>query len=556
MNTRIIVRVIVAAILLTGITSIIVINASETAIIISYVLVLIASVGFVASVIVVFLTPEAHLHITEGIVPESTFAIHNKALWILVASIAMFIFASWINPRETSIFTQILEDKLVIAITLLVLVVVGGLLFFLFLLTRDAVINNLCRLENLLANSIKPKKQKLLEAASNGDVQELSRILKKNSKMIHESGGMALVNAISKGHPVAAKYLLDLAADPNAKDDSGKTVLMFSSENGYLDVVEELIKKNVDVNSKDKNKNGGLFFAVNNGYLDVVTLLLSNGAAVNDGYQHGWTALMCSAINCNIEITKALVDQGANINQVSLDGDTAMMMAANAGCTSIVNHLIYKGAYLDIKDNKGNTALMDAASKGYVNLVKLLIENGADINIENDSHTTALLLALKYPVENKIINALVNATTRLTFKSKEAAERILILATKNGFENIVSATLEEDIDVDAIYDANSSDTALMIDVSNGYFEIAEALIKRGASLSIKRNNGWTVLEHAIHHHSPDIKRSRINIIHLLINHGAEINIIDSSGKTLVERTRNWRHHEISDILLKAGAKGT
>ena len=74
----------------------------------------------------------------------------------------------------------------------------------------------------------------------------------------------------------------------------------------------------------------------------------------------------------------------------------------------MVNH----GVDINAKDNTGRTALMyvlSLRSECYEPMVKCLLSNGADTNIVNNNNVNALILALTLPVNENIVNALIEA---------------------------------------------------------------------------------------------------------------------------------------------------
>jgi ankyrin repeat protein len=138
------------------------------------------------------------------------------------------------------------------------------------------------------------------------------------------------IDADTKG----VRYLIDEGADVNAKDDNGKTVLMFAAEMGSSDLIEYLIENKADVNAMDNDGNTALLGAV----------------------------------------------QGFSLYQ-----------------TCIVKMLIDYGADVNAKNHSGDTALIEAVrTSRHTEVVKLLITHGADVNAENKYGATALRVALKH----------------------------------------------------------------------------------------------------------------------------------------------------------------
>ena len=82
----------------------------------------------------------------------------------------------------------------------------------------------------------------LLEAATEGDVKEIRRLLKngENPNQTDEDGQTALMNSATFGHSDVAKILLDNGAQPNQADNDGRTALMRAESEKHSEVVKIL----------------------------------------------------------------------------------------------------------------------------------------------------------------------------------------------------------------------------------------------------------------------------------------------------------------------------
>ncbi len=116
-----------------------------------------------------------------------------------------------------------------------------------------------------------------------------------------------LVNRALQGDKHAVDLLLSAGMNPNARNVSGVTTLMYAAGGGYIEIVNVLLKREADVNAKS-----------------------------NDG----WTALMYATFKeGNTEVVKALLTGGAHVNAKDNNGRTALMWAADQDHTTIVQLL-------------------------------------------------------------------------------------------------------------------------------------------------------------------------------------------------------------------------
>ncbi|MDX2049764.1 MAG: ankyrin repeat domain-containing protein [Rickettsiaceae bacterium] len=73
--------------------------------------------------------------------------------------------------------------------------------------------------------------------------------------------GRLLLKAAKHNHAFAAKALLEMHADPNVKDQEGKTALRYAVEKGNKELVEELLKQVADPNVKDQEGKTAIDYA-------------------------------------------------------------------------------------------------------------------------------------------------------------------------------------------------------------------------------------------------------------------------------------------------------
>lgn len=175
-----------------------------------------------------------------------------------------------------------------------------------------------------------------------------------------------------------------------------------------------------------------------------------------------------------------------------------LIQAAEAGDVSAVLSLLQAGAQINATDERGRTAVMAATHANRVKAVQALIEAGADINIRDNLMDNPFLYASAeglYEIVQLTIEA--GADTRLTNRFGGTA---LIPACERGHVEIVRELLTR-TDVDVNHVNNLGWTALLeaIILSDGgprHQEIVKLLVDHGADVNIPDGNGVTPLEHA------------------------------------------------------------
>jgi len=279
----------------------------------------------------------------------------------------------------------------------------------------------------------------------------------------------------------------------------GMTPLLYAARDGRTGIVRSLIAAKADVQQADVNGITPLLMAITNNHLDTAKLLLENAAAANAADWWGRTPLY-SAIEIRnrdygrnneheidrpaaLEVIKVLLDRGANVNARTKEVPPTRRFVTPLGDLSWV-------------DFTGQTSFLRAALAGDITVMRLLLEKGADPNIATFAGTTALMAA-----------AGVNWMTGQTFtESKEALmEAVQLCLDKGG-------------DVNA---KNSMGVTAVIGAANrGSDDILEFLVKKGARLDIKDNEGRTPLVWAegvfLATNAPEAKPSTMALIKKLM----------------------------------------
>ena len=268
----------------------------------------------------------------------------------------------------------------------------------------------------------------------------------------------------------------------------GVTALHVAAEGGHIGTVMMLVEAGAVVDIADDEEITPLLNAIKGNYGSVATYLVEHGANPNDVYiddkKKKHNLLMDSVLVSNTNFTKLLIDKGADINYADDEGVTVITQAAYMGLQEIVEKLLEKGAdvtkankegidpliasaseghneclemilatkQVDVnaKDKDGTNALMAAAVRGHLSTVEILISNGADVNAQNVDGHTALMFA--YNGKNQV------QTLRDKYR-------------------------------EFVKEANDNSTAIMDKALQVHLDTVAALIKNGADLTLKDNEG-------------------------------------------------------------------
>ncbi|TGO27127.1 hypothetical protein BPAE_0047g00430 [Botrytis paeoniae] len=361
---------------------------------------------------------------------------------------------------------------------------------------------------------------------------------------------------------------------------------------------QRLLENGADVEIRDSTENTPLFWAAKGGHTEVVSRLLDAGAKPNIGGHDGLRPLHVAASNNHAGVAKLLLGAGVS-PLTTRTKDTArscgkappnasqhpLMIASNAGHVETIIEMIpycetkeleeallraaHHGHYVlvstllgktDVSPNakapvgygdmgfiRGQTALMVATSSLEARSVKVIIEKGGIASLGSD-HLTELGSArrimhsrnLPKPGDRTPLHNF--AMTTINQHNRAAAKEILDMLLLAG------ADLEAR--------DNNGDTPLLLTVlpkSYGYFQIAlELLLSAGADPCTMNSDDETLLHRACTElPSTDLAKqllafganpnqARISdgsteLIELLVNHGANINVQDINGDTTLHR---------------------
>jgi uncharacterized protein len=193
-----------------------------------------------------------------------------------------------------------------------------------------------------------------------------------------------------------------------------------------------------------------------------------------------------------------------------------LIQAAKAGNTARVLELLGQGADINAQDARGRTPVMAATYGNHVETVAALLRAGADVNIRDDMLNNPFLYA--------------------------GAE---------GFLEILK--LAYDAGTDPTITNRYGGIAIIPASERGHVEVVEYLLEHTTTNVNHVNNlGWTALLEAIILSDGGVKHQQI--VKLLVEHGADVNLADGEGVTPLAHAKAKGYEEIQRLLENAGAK--
>jgi len=216
----------------------------------------------------------------------------------------------------------------------------------------------------------------------------------------------------------------------------------------------------------------------------------------------------------HVSLRKDILD-----DQTEDGGNTLLMRFVNKGDFESCCYLIKQGAGVNLQNDLGTCALMEACENGFKDLVKLLIDNGADVNFRNNFGSTALMHDC------------------WSMRTDGATTRILL----------DSGAIPHSVN-------HNNESALQECAMNGKYASADMIINTVPTTSTSKfelvnrldNKGRSCLMCAAGY-------GHKNVLKLLIENGAVLELIDHRGYTALDISIRWQQVDCAAELVGKGA---
>ncbi|XP_031661580.1 protein TANC1 isoform X1 [Oncorhynchus kisutch] len=278
----------------------------------------------------------------------------------------------------------------------------------------------------------------------------------------------------------------------------------------------------------------------------------------------GLSAALASLRNLytpNVKVSRLLMLGGANVNYRTevLNNSPVLCVQSHLGHQEMAGLLLEFGATVDVVSENGMSPLSFASAAGHLGLVSLLCKRGAKVDHVDKSGQCALvhaalrchpdiihhLLELEWTPEGQQQNC--------SLKNK-ALQQALIAASSMGHTQVVRGLLvlnnEHGVQIDG-HDTLWGETALTAAAGRGKMDVCGFLLEHGAMVQQVNRRGVFPLFCAV-------RQGHWQIAELLLQqqHGADVNISDKQGRTLLMVAACEGHLSTADFLLSKGASLT
>jgi len=178
-------------------------------------------------------------------------------------------------------------------------------------------------------------------------------------------------------------------------------------------------------------------------------------------------------------------------------GKQPLTEAAGKGDLAAVERLIAHGASIDARDGRGRTALLAATHGNHVAVARALIAAGSDVNAKDDIEDSPYLYA-GAEGRTEILKLTLAAGADLKSTNRYGGTA-LIPAAHHGHPEAVRILLATAIDKDHVNKLGWTALLEAVILSDGgptHTEIVRLLVEAGANVNLPDREGVTPLQHA------------------------------------------------------------
>ena len=410
-----------------------------------------------------------------------------------------------------------------------------------------------------------------------------------------KNGVTPLYVATQKSHERVVEYLLTHGAEVDAADNNGITSLYVATQKGHERVVEYLLTHGAEVDAADNNGVTPLMAAAFNGHERVVEYLLTHGAEVDAADNNGVTPLMVAAANGHLETVILLIENGAKVSRKTNKGNAAFSLSRERQpiLKLIVHQKLYSLSEKLFPQHLSTQQLFITLIKekaSFEQLVDFIIENQGNLNENEQDQITLLMMATameSYEVTKKLIIAGANKdatdgrATALHYACAYGSLQTLTLLLEQGCSLEIPDSTGDYPELWAVEKDNLEKLQIILEFKrNGKYlvDINRAQAGTGKKLNLlesaqhyQANRCIAYLQELILNRTQTqfaqlslnnqeqisllkaAESGDLEMISLLINSNAEVNMIDSKGRTPLHLATEKSHLEIISMLVLYGA---
>jgi ankyrin repeat protein len=238
-----------------------------------------------------------------------------------------------------------------------------------------------------------------------------------------------------------------------------------------------------------------------------------------------------------------------------------LLAALGQGHVDVAELLLKHGADVDVREATGKTILLVALSwlqdhDDIFNIVEFLLSHGADVKAQDDKFASSLNLAEMHGMQDVAAMLLKHKAdvNHQDNDGKTPLHKLLESSVYYGHEDEGSTHVRFLLEHGAEVDRRDKDdeTPLHLAIRRGWFKLAGILLKHGADADAGNIIGDNPL-HILSERAIDNEDDVLNLVLLLLKHGAAVNSRTKNRHTPLHLTIHRNRFKLAETLLEHGA---
>ena len=251
-----------------------------------------------------------------------------------------------------------------------------------------------------------------------------------------------------------------------------------------------------------------------------------------------------------VEAIKLILAHNGNINAVDCNGMTALHIASQLGNKDVVALLLENGAQVNAESKSLDTPLNLVIDSKSIDTMQLLLEHGAKPDARPNASGFSPLYKAVWQSDTAIAALLLKNTTdqnqitaSLYFTTDKNLETTKLLLARGANVNIAGTYNATPLDVVLVRGCGDAYAAIWYkkpeDIKNSpctptdVIKTVTMFLEHGAKVDMPETNGIYPLMRAA-------ETGNLDLVKLLLAHGADINVRDNKGHTVLEYAKEGR----------------